>query len=465
MEVISTDVDLFDSNERGSHLTPDTVIKNKKRTNLILYTTKYRDGGQKFKQVAETTYKKLRSENQFCDILAIESKQDFIKAFAVIQAAGLTIDKFYFYGHSGMYGIMFGTDKWPEQFSPYEWRNMKLPVDTSTEFYFYACRSGRWFAPFIARTLKVKSFGFYNYTTISKSSSRFVWEGYSYKRPEDLYIISCPGKKSHGIWASLLKYTGFLKADPLLVYEPSLQDENIDTTYDTVAHLYESTFEDINVRKDELNWLENKFTTLRPDTVLDIGCGNGAFLNQLSGFFVKGVGVDLSAGMIQQAKHFRKENSKLNFHQINGPELPFADNSFDVVMSTLAFRYLDWDPCISEILRVLKPGGRFLVLDMVTAPVNRLEYFSFIKCKIKFMWQKITNRRYYKALKKMVTAQDWKKMLSYNPIRSEHEMKWYLESRFKGQKVEIINIGWRSRIIAFDTGKIDLKKVEELSYP
>jgi len=35
-------------------------------------------------------------------------------------------------------------------------------------------------------------------------------------------------------------------------------------------------------------------------------------------------------------------------------------------------------------------------------------------------------------------------MLKHNPIRSEHEMKWYLESRFPNKKVEKINIGWNS---------------------
>jgi ubiquinone/menaquinone biosynthesis C-methylase UbiE len=440
------------------------MAENSNRVNLILYTTLYRGGGAKFERVASTQYKNLRASSSLETIIKpIESKKDFLKAFDEIKAAGQTVADFYFYGHSGMYGIMFGTVAWPEQFSPFEWKQMELPVDTSSRFYFIACRSGRWFAPFIAKTLHVTAFGYHNYTTVSLSPDRFVWEGLKPFQKNDLYIIACPGKKSHGALASIGKYCGLMKADEFLKYEPT--EEVVDTTYDSVAHLYENTFEDIEVRKDELNWLRGKFESLKPQKVLDIGCGNGSFLNQLSENFSEGQGVDLSRGMIEQAKQFRKANTKLSFQKIDGPHLPFPDNSFDVVMSTLAFRYLDWDPCISEILRVLKPGGRFLVLDMVAAPVKWHEYPLFIISKTKMVIQGWLNRKYYKALRKMVTSANWKKMLAYNPIRSEHEMKWYLESRFSGRKAQLLNVGWRSRILAFDTGPVSLKEVQKLQYP
>jgi len=56
-------------------------------------------------------------------------------------------------------------------------------------------------------------------------------------------------------------------------------------------------------------------------------------------------------------------------------------------------------------------------------------------------------------------------MLKHNPIRAEHEMKWYLESRFPGRKVEKINVGWNSCILAFDSG--DIKNIKDiyLTYP
>lgn len=429
---------------------------------LILYTTLYRGGGAEFELAAHTLKRQLAQKGQvpiFCE--KIESKRDFLRHFEKISSQGYTIRQFHFFGHSGMYGIMFGSVQWPEQFSPYEWRHMVLPVNTQSEFYFHACRSGRWFAPFIARTLKVKAYGYHNYTTVSAAADKFVWRKTT-KKSDDVYIIACPGKKSHGYAGSVKKYLG-CPADSMNEYLPTSED--IDTTYDSVAHLYEDTFEDIKVRSDEFLWLDKKLKELKPTNVLDIGCGNGSFLNQLSVNFVKGVGTDASKGQIEQAKKTKSANSKLEFHHVPGPQLPFPDNSFDVVMSTLAFRYLDWDPCMSEILRVLKPGGKILIVDMVAAPVRIAETPIFAVSKTKHILQTWQNPKYAKALKTMVTSPDWKKMLQFNPIRAEHEMKWYLESRFPGNKLELLNVGWHSRVVAFDSGSVHTKTIEKMSYP
>jgi len=60
-----------------------------------------------------------------------------------------------------------------------------------------------------------------------------------------------------------------------------------------------------------------------------------------------------------------------------GPLSPLQDHSVDVVISMLSFRYLDWDPIMKEIERVLKKDGKFIVVDMVTAPVKWKEIPQF----------------------------------------------------------------------------------------
>jgi ubiquinone/menaquinone biosynthesis C-methylase UbiE len=429
---------------------------------VVVYTTLYREGGPKFERAAQTKAAELRAAGQRVICKAVESKRDFVSILQNVGSSGNVLDELHFFGHSGMYGIMFGTRQWPEQFSPHEWRTLELPTTPESKLYFHACRSGRWFAPFIARTLNVTAFGYHNYTTVSLSKTNFVWDGWG-ASSDNLYIIACPGKKSHGLMASLIKYLGFVRADEMVAYHAN-QGE-IDTSYESVAELYDSTFEDIVVRKDELNWLEKKLSGIKPQNVLDIGCGNGAFLSRLSPQFECGTGVDLSEGMLKTARARHADNKKLQFTKIDGPKLPFDDNTFDVVTSTLSFRYLDWDPMMLEILRVLKPGGRFLVLDMVAAPVRINEWGKFLISKFRMMKQRIFYRQYYQALKKLVTSRGWQKMLQHNPIRSEHEMRWYLESRFQGNQAEIINVGAHSRILAFDSGAIHFKTVEKLSYP
>ncbi len=435
------------------------------RTILVLYTTIYRTGGDKFARAAATLASEKAREFPGCNVIceAVESKAAFVASSERVRTAGREILEFHFIGHSGVYGIMFGTDKWPEQFSPHEWRQLSIPFAENARFYFHACRTARWFAPFIARTLKVRTFGHWWYTTISLSPRTFVWEALSLSRDPALHVISCPGKKSHGVLASPFKYSGLARAIPMLEFAPS--DEEIDTSYDSVAELYDETFADITVRGDEWSWLTAQLGRTEEKRVLDIGCGNGALLQQLSGRIASGTGVDASVNMIAQAKKRCAAQSNLDFATIVGPHLPFPDDSFDVVVSLLSFRYLDWDPMIAEILRVLKPGGRFLVVDMVAAPVELREVPALVEGKVRGITQRVSKARYGTALKRMVTDSRWQTMLKYNPIRSQHEMKWFLESRFPGNGVEILNVGWNSRVIAFDSGPVHVKRVAPTAYP
>ena len=429
---------------------------------LIIYTTKYRLGGRQFPVVAETLAAEKRDSGFDGDVVAraVESKLDVLMAIGEIRDAGKQISEFVFEGHSGMYGPMFGTVAFPEQFSPYEWEQMDIPFADGASASFYCCRSARWFAPFFARTFNVTTYGFFWYTTFSRSKTKYVAAGDS--TDGKLYTIGCKGRKSHGFTASAQKRLGFMPAEEMKRFEPRPPDG--DTSYDHVAELYDAAFVDIRVRKDEWRWLGEHLPGERFD-MLDIGCGNGALLNALADRVNSGVGVDESAGIIERARLKNSKIPNLKFEIIKGPVLPFEDNSFDLVTSLMSFRYLDWDPLLAEIKRVTKPGGKFLIIDMVTVPVAVGEYPRLLKDKLRTMKDQRANARFNAALQKLVAHPDWKKMVEYNPIRSEHEMKWYLESRFPGQKMQTLNMGWNSRIVAFDSGRIENAIEVKLSYP
>jgi ubiquinone/menaquinone biosynthesis C-methylase UbiE len=429
---------------------------------LILYTTKYRLGGAQFPVVAETLAAEKRDDFPDADIFtkAIESKRDFLAAIDQVKCAGKKIREFIFVGHSGMYGPMYGTVAFPEQFSPFEWEQMEIPFSEDAAAYFYCCRSARWFAPFFARTFNVPTYGFFWYTTFSRSKDKYLAAGERTDAP--LYTIGCKGRKSHGYLGAAKKRLGFEPAEKMKHFEPRPPDG--DTSYDHVAGLYDAAFVDIRVRKDEWKWLNEHLPAGKID-MLDIGCGNGALLNALAERIGSGVGADESAGILERAKLKNQKLSNLKFQRISGPVLPFADDSFDVVTSLMSFRYLDWDPLLSEIKRVTRLGGNFLIIDMVTVPVATREYPRLVADKLRTVRNQKANAPFDAALKRLVSHPDWKKMLEYNPIRSEHEMKWYLESRFPGQKMEILNMAWHSRIVAFDSGPFENGVELTLSYP
>ena len=430
---------------------------------LIIYTTKYRLGGAQFPVVAQTLADERREAEFDGEIVcrAVESKVDVLREIAEFRDAGKAIAEFHFVGHSGMYGPMFGTVAFPEQFSPYEWQQMEIPFAEGASAYFHCCRSARWFAPFFARTFGITAHGFFWYTTFSKSKEKYVAAGESVEAP--LYTIGCKGRKSHGYAASIQKRLGFMLAEKIKAFAPKRVDG--EDTYNEVAELYDAVFTDIRVRKDEWEWLNEHLPKSGDIRVLDIGCGNGALLNALSDRIAEGVGVDESGAILDRARGRNGEISNVRFEKISGPVLPVADASFDVVISLMSFRYLDWDPLLAEIKRVTRPGGKLLIVDMVTVPVKTSEYPRLLKDKLRTMSAQKKNAEYNANLQRLVSHPDWKKMLEYNPIRSEHEMKWYLESRFPGQKMEILNMAWNSRIVAFDSGPVENGVEAKLTYP
>lgn len=97
-----------------------------------------------------------------------------------------------------------------------------------------------------------------------------------------------------------------------------------------------------------------------PETVLDVGCGTGRLLESILSRVPSAcaVGVDLAHGMLQCASARLGESVSLVCG--DGETLPFKDASFDLVVSTSVYQWINpADRAFAEARRVLKPGGRF----------------------------------------------------------------------------------------------------------
>jgi ubiquinone/menaquinone biosynthesis C-methylase UbiE len=434
----------------------------------IGYTTHYREGSGEFARAASTLKDDLaRRHGKPTTVLEpLRRKADFVASMQRIADAGKRIEELHFIGHSGMYGIMFGTRRWPEQFSPHEWRSLRIPFADGASAYFHACRSARWFAPFFARTFGVRALGHQGYTTVSTRPDRFRFEGLLPRRGGPLYLISVPGRKTHGLLGAVSKYTLSPRAIPMRACEP---DRASNTGYDSVAELYDRAFADIRVRDDEWRWLCQRLDQAFPRAgraprVLDLGCGNGALLQALAGRIELGIGVDVSNAMVERARS-RASGHPLRFETISGPNLPFADQSFDVVTSFLSFRYLDWDPVLCEIRRVLSPGGRLLIVDMVEKPLAWSDTRLAVRSFVNHWRRRQRDRRFTRDLQALTTHGAWRHLLEHNPIRAEHEYRWYLESRFPGRRVETLNLSRRARLVAFDSGALEPGAPPPMSFP
>ena len=106
--------------------------------------------------------------------------------------------------------------------------------------------------------------------------------------------------------------------------------------------------------------------------VLDVGCGTGYFSRRAAPAVTPGgqvVGIDPSLPVIEYAA--RRAPANCTFRTASAQELPFGDASFDVIISSLAFHHLpDGDRLVAlrEMRRVLRPGGRLLLVDYGRVP-------------------------------------------------------------------------------------------------
>jgi ubiquinone/menaquinone biosynthesis C-methylase UbiE len=106
---------------------------------------------------------------------------------------------------------------------------------------------------------------------------------------------------------------------------------------------------------------------LRPEDrrILDVGCGTGLFALEVARRFPDSRvwGLDLSSEMLNHGARNRS-GSGLRAVRGDSQRLPFADNRFDVVTCSHSFHhYPDQAAVVAEMCRVLRPGGRLLLID------------------------------------------------------------------------------------------------------
>lgn len=120
------------------------------------------------------------------------------------------------------------------------------------------------------------------------------------------------------------------------------------------------------------------------EKALDLCCGTGDVAFALAREGAEVLGVDFSGPMLAVAKQRQERDAvdKVEFVRGDALHLPAADSSVDILTISYGLRNLaDFEGGLREMLRVLKPGGRLLVLDF-GVPDNRFwrfGYFQYLK--------------------------------------------------------------------------------------
>lgn len=150
--------------------------------------------------------------------------------------------------------------------------------------------------------------------------------------------------------------------------------------YDSIAGLYDVTFKFNGYGRSLEKYLRKHLPPLPSGArVLDAGCGTGLLtlsLLKAARRPVRVTAVDLSASSLNTAKKAVAEKfgsrPHITFTQANVLALPFADDSFEMVVTSGALEYVPLQDGIGELARVLAPGGYMLHLPVRPSPVSKL---------------------------------------------------------------------------------------------
>lgn len=136
---------------------------------------------------------------------------------------------------------------------------------------------------------------------------------------------------------------------------------SVRSSYDTVAGAYAERFENELDHKPFDRALLDDFARSVTGPIADIGCGPGQIAAYLRGRGADVRGVDLSPGMVEQARQLFPE---IPFEAADMRALPFEDTSLGGVCAFYSIIHLpsqDHPTALAELLRVLAPGGQALV--------------------------------------------------------------------------------------------------------
>ena len=103
--------------------------------------------------------------------------------------------------------------------------------------------------------------------------------------------------------------------------------------------------------------------------VLDLGTGTGVLPRNMYRYGAKWIGTDISPEQIEQAKILADAgNMNIDFRAVSTEQLEFPDASFDVITACQCFWYFDHEKVMPKLAKLLKPGGKLLILYMAWLP-------------------------------------------------------------------------------------------------
>jgi ubiquinone/menaquinone biosynthesis C-methylase UbiE len=157
--------------------------------------------------------------------------------------------------------------------------------------------------------------------------------------------------------------------------------------------------------------------TVQPhDRVLDVGCGTGELLTRLAAKYPEArlAGLDPVPEMLKVAR--RKLSAKVELRVGWANELPWPDDSFDIVVSCNMFHYITHPvEAVREMERVLRPRGKMVITDWCD---------DYIACRVCNLYLRLTAKAHYKTYRQSECASLLKEAGHVNAHIERYKISW-----------------------------------------
>ncbi|WP_163528192.1 class I SAM-dependent methyltransferase [Halobacillus ihumii] len=176
---------------------------------------------------------------------------------------------------------------------------------------------------------------------------------------------------------------------------------------------------------------------LKPDpawSALDIATGGGHVARQLSPDVRTVFATDLTEQMLENTASHLSSFDNIHYVIADAEELPFLNSSFDIVTCRIAPHHFPHpERFISEVQRVVKKGGYFLMIDNIAPEDDKLDHFYNTL-------EKMRDHSHVRALK----VSQWEKLFRENGFQLEHQLQ---------RKKKLPFADWLNRTLEDETDK------------
>jgi ubiquinone/menaquinone biosynthesis C-methylase UbiE len=149
------------------------------------------------------------------------------------------------------------------------------------------------------------------------------------------------------------------------------------------------------------HWLETVSRNIpvrQGSRILDVGCGTGRFSAALAEHFGSEVdAIDPSEKMLEQAR--RKPHAGVRFQKASGEQLPFPDESVDLVFMSMVFHHFDAPEIVAqECCRVLRPTGSLCLRAGTREQISTYPYVPFFPASASILYEILQSREFVESV-------------------------------------------------------------------